>query len=369
MNHDTIHMSSDTIHIAFCTDTNYVMPTGVAMISVCENNREESICFHLVITDEGTSPDEVATKVQPLKDIAERYGKEAKVYSLKSENLKDFICSGAGYISTTAFARIFLPELLDESIHKVLYLDCDIAVDGSLRELWETSLSDACPLAAAIDANSCTQYCHFSNKDHVATTYYNSGVLLINLECWRQENLIQKTVDCAIRFKFSLLDQDVLNYLYCDRIKEIEPTYNFQILYDFKGSNSVPVDYIPLIDSCREHPIIVHYITANKPWKDEYCPRREVWEKYLNLSQWRGITYTPVVTRLDRTEIYKDLLDTYWSDPKVFQQSVGPFLRLFKAAIRLKNKAKILRLSMSPISWIASFLEKVYQYKTRNNNR
>jgi len=353
------------MHIAFCTDTNYIMPTGVAMISICENNKEEEITFHLVITDEGASPYEVDEKVKPMVEIAEKYGKEYKIYRLSSETLKEFVCSGADYISTTAFARIFLPNLLSKSIAKVLYLDCDIIVDGSLRELWNTNLDYDCPFAAAIDATCLTQYNHFENKGKKMSIYCNSGVLLINLDCWRHENLVENTIGCANEFKFPLLDQDVLNYLYYDKFLEINPTYNYQILYDFSGCSFIPKSHSTLVESIKDHPIIIHYICPNKPWKKEYCPRRVVWERYLNMSVWKGIEYASVITRFDRTAIYNDLINTYWSDPLLFQKEIQPFLRLFKTSVRLKHKSQILECCMRPISIAASFIESIYKYKTR----
>jgi len=362
-------MTSDyhMMHIAFCTDTNYIMPTGVAMISVCENNQDESICFHLVITDEGTSPDEVDEKVKPLVDIVEKYGKEYKVYRLSSETLKEFICSGADYISTTAFARMFLPRLLDNTINKVLYLDCDIIVNDSLKQLWETELANDCPLAAAIDATGLLHYGIFENKTGNLQIYFNSGVLLINLSCWRKEELTQETISCALNYNFNLLDQDVLNYLFCDRFYELSPTYNYQILYDLPDNYTVPKRQLEIVKKVYQNPVIIHYISNNKPWKQEICPRRNVWEKYLSFSIWKGIKYTPVVSCLSRTKIYSPLLDAYWADPLLFQQSVIPFIRMFNAAVKLKNKGRLMKLAMLPLTISAFFLELVYQYKKRSS--
>ena len=35
--------------IVACTDKNYVMPTGVMMYSVCVNNADEDIVFHICV--------------------------------------------------------------------------------------------------------------------------------------------------------------------------------------------------------------------------------------------------------------------------------------------------------------------------------
>lgn len=39
------------IDIAVCTDERFVMPTGVMMLSVCENNPETDIVFHIIVDD------------------------------------------------------------------------------------------------------------------------------------------------------------------------------------------------------------------------------------------------------------------------------------------------------------------------------
>ena len=42
------------MEIVACTDTHFIMPTGVMMYSVCVNNADEPITFHIVI-DKGVT--------------------------------------------------------------------------------------------------------------------------------------------------------------------------------------------------------------------------------------------------------------------------------------------------------------------------
>ena len=41
--------------IVVCIDKNYVMPCGVMIYSICENNQESGTTFHIVV-DESVSP-------------------------------------------------------------------------------------------------------------------------------------------------------------------------------------------------------------------------------------------------------------------------------------------------------------------------
>src|SRR3546814_17560015 len=45
-----------------------------------------------------------------------------------------------GHISHASYLRIFIPEILPDSVEKVLYLDCDIAVRNDIAALWNLSL-------------------------------------------------------------------------------------------------------------------------------------------------------------------------------------------------------------------------------------
>ena len=355
------------MHIAFCTDTNYIMPAGVAMVSVCENNKNIDINFHLVITDEGTSPDEVDNKVKPLLDIANSYNKQVNVYRISQKRISEFACNGANYISTTAFSRIFLPEILDSSIKKVLYLDCDLVCDGPLTDLWDIELGEDCPFGAIVDSNYASPNIHKIAEIPQDVYYINSGVLLMNLDCWRKNQYIDLCVRVALEKKFPLLDQDLLNHLFYKKIQYLPVKYNLQlpVLIDGPHSLHITLDYFDEIVTSSKKPVIIHYLSENKPWKNEKCPLREVWTKYLNMTIWKGQPLVQVVARFDRTYIYEDILSNYWSDPVVFKNEVSSYMRFFKASVKFKNKSLILK----PISFIlncfASVLEYAYRVKTQ----
>lgn len=362
-------MVDDIIHISFCTDTNYVMPTGIAMISVCENNVEENIVFHIVLTDEGRTKEEMDAKTMPLRDIALKYKKTCQFYFIDSNKLSDFECKGAEHVSIAAFARIFLPELVSSDISKILYLDCDIVVCGTLKELWHTALAKDCPFAAVVDANGGSASYRYTLQMPPHVKYFNSGVLLMNLEYWREHNLIEKSVKCASEMRFPLLDQDMLNYLFAESVKPLPVRYNFQTLFVFTPEMYWMVDY-EYVDEIRSikqgitKPIMIHYISSNKPWKDEWCPMREVWDSYMQLSPWKSQEVQSVVTRFDRCTVYNDFMDAYWSDPKLMKEILKNCIALQKIAVQMKNKWYFVKIAMIPVKIFASILRFVYGVKT-----
>lgn len=357
-------VDKSTMHIAFCTDTGYMMPCGVAIISVCENNKNTHICFHLVIT---VKKGETTDKVQPLIDIILRYHQEYKVYELGEDTISEFVCSGSSYISTTAFARIFLPNILSDNISKVIYLDGDIAVNGSLEDLWNTDIADDCPLAGIIDSCGTSVTYRDVVKMPLSLPYINSGILLMNLDVWRREGLAAKAAECATTHKFPFLDQDTLNFLLQGRIMLLPVKYNVQTLFLFNDETKWNVEYTYL-DEIREavkNPVIVHYVSANKPWLDEYCPLREIWKKYCDISEWKDVPLGRLNCRFDRSYLNKPFTDAYWSDVELMKESLLPFLRVFNAAVRLKNKKMLLRLATLPMNILSFLLERLYQFKTR----
>lgn len=55
------------MELVMCTDKNYVMPCGVMLYSICQNNQDVDITFHIVI-DESVNPSIVIhyTNSKPL---------------------------------------------------------------------------------------------------------------------------------------------------------------------------------------------------------------------------------------------------------------------------------------------------------------
>lgn len=282
----------EKIDIVACTDKGFVMPTGVMMISVCENNPETDIVFHIILDDSITTEDR-----QDLKDIVNPYtGKSVVFYHANERMQKKSFPRGKlrKTLTKTMYYRLYLTELLTQDIDKVLYLDGDAIVRHSLLPLWNTDLGENA-LAAVSDCSSGNIEYYNRLKYPYELGYFNSGVLLINLKYWREhqvlndfESYMEKHAD-AIKCH----DQDVLNVVFCEKKILVPLKYNLQNIFFKKKRNSF--DYWKLEKELLEafaDPCIVHFTTSNKPWRKYQIdphPFSSTWYKYQNMTKWRGI--------------------------------------------------------------------------------
>ena len=185
------------MNIVCCTDHNYVMPTGVMMCSVCENNHDCEVFFHVICNDDVTEEDK-----RDLTDIAHQYNNRICFHSVNIEVPSCFTIKKENqpkHITISAYYRLFLTEILPNDIEKVLYLDSDIIVRHSLHEMYNTDIKD---YAAGVvtdmgDGNlAFYNYLRYSPK----YGYFNSGVILINLSYWKEHNILQDYIDFATQY-------------------------------------------------------------------------------------------------------------------------------------------------------------------------
>ena len=161
------------VNLFYTVDDRFVPQLGAAICSVCENNREaDRIVFYAGVLEV------TQTHQAQLQELASRYGRE--IVFLPIDHLRErmgFSFDSLGW-NEVVVARLLVDRLLPESVSRVLYLDADTLVIGSLRELWETDL-EGCPLGMVAEPTAN----HARKKDLGLEnmSYFNSGVLLIDL--------------------------------------------------------------------------------------------------------------------------------------------------------------------------------------------
>ena len=119
------------------------------------------------------------------------------------------------FSSLTIFFRLFIPELFPQ-YDKAIYLDSDIVVPGDLSRLWEEPLGDclvgACADYSTLHIPQFTRYIDaYVGVDH--RNYVNSGVLLMNLDRLRKEDMAGRFLSWMEKYHFATVapDQDYFN--------------------------------------------------------------------------------------------------------------------------------------------------------------
>ena len=286
-------IKTSTMEIVCSTDNNYVMPTGVMICSLCENNHGEQIRFHIL------SSDITDANKASLERITSGYGQRIEFHKINDADLADFPIGREGqssHISSLAtYYRLFLGDILPDDIKRVIYLDGDIIVRGSLRPLWDLPM-DGCAIAGAPDtANNGVE--HYNRLLYPQSYgYFNAGVLVINLDYWRSHNVKESFFKIAREHPERLRchDQDILNDTFRTCKKRLDAKYNFQNDYLFEHQYQLlTYDIISEIDAALDNPAVIHYITGPKPWqRDCIHPYRDEFTKYRDKTQWRGMKLT-----------------------------------------------------------------------------
>ncbi len=282
--------------IVVCTDINYIMPCGIMMTSLCENNKDELITFHFIINDTVTPPFK-----EQLTKIAKFYSKEIEFITMDDNELKGLPIPLKRY-TASVYYRMFLAKILPLDIHKVLFLDGDIIIRRSLIPLWETDISDVA-IGAIPDMGDANMEFYNRLQYDSSKGYFNGGVLLINLDYWRTHDVLERLLDYLAKYpsRIVLNDQDVMNVVLQDEKRNLPLKFNMQEGYLYShNSNFEWGKYGDELNEALTTPTIIHYTHKIKPWykecphpyKDEYLKYKEmtIW-KTVPLSSYQDITH------------------------------------------------------------------------------
>lgn len=271
------------INIAICFDDNFVMPAGVLLTSICISNNKNELTFYIIsdsLSDENK---------RNLKLIVEKYKKSINFIDISLENLKDFPINLSSFTLATYY-RILLSEVLPADLHKIIYLDCDMLVVDDLLEFFNTditSFSTAITPDMFYDDERITNRLFYPVSEH----YYNAGMLLINLDYWRNNKITEKTIDFIINHKELCLahDQDAINAVLHGTIYTAPFRYNVQLDF-FKKKTKMIFSDISKINDAREaskHPCVIHFTGPSKPWKfQSYNPFESLWYYFQDKTIW-----------------------------------------------------------------------------------
>lgn len=168
------------------------------------------------------------------------------------------------------YYRLLAFQLLPDNLDRILYLDPDILVLNPIRELYETDISGYL-YAAAYHDKPITRINRIRLYPYEISAYFNSGVLLMNLELLRKE-ADEKEIYRFVEENHARLvmpDQDILNALYAKRILNLNELYynydaRFYTYYKLASNGQFDMDQI------IRKTVILHFCGKKKPWNKKY---------------------------------------------------------------------------------------------------
>ena len=237
----------------------------VSILSLLENNKNENVHIYIMSKYiEESNKDE-------LIRIVNKYWKKISFseWEIIPERFLEIL-----YVWSkrpiAMYYRWFFNRCFDIK-DRILYLDCDTIVNKNLSEFYDSDFKwnviiwhlDV-PLTA-----------YPQKKKFWLKKYINSGVLLINIDLFKEEDLYEWVINVNKRFdKVNFPDQDYINIIYKDKIKIDDKLQLISCSFYYSNYS----DYL-----------IIHTVQKPNTWWLNYCPKKieKLFNKYLEQTKWK----------------------------------------------------------------------------------
>lgn len=179
--------------------------------------------------------------------------------------------------SWATYYRLLAPEVLD--LEHFLYVDVDTLCTLDLSPLTSFAIDEfpvawvpEAPMAKAADQAVAT---YLGGKP--GDSYFNAGVMFINVENWRREQVTASAMEFLKNRKPDFWDQSALNVALYQKSKKLPPEYN--CITNMRSNWPSLKAEMPKMDR------LLHFLDYPKPWDfmGEFChPFYHLWKSELN---------------------------------------------------------------------------------------
>lgn len=322
--------NSDIAHIVYASDNKFAEILGVSLVSLFENSKDmEEI--NVYILDSGITENN-RHKLLSVCQLYYRNGVFIPATNIRKKLTMEIAIDRG---SLSQYARLFVSSDLPEDLSRVLYLDCDIVIKKSIRELWNLDLKGK-TIGALMDAFS--KYYRVNIDLEENDIMFNSGVMLIDLNKWKEQKVEDKLLK-FIKAKNGVIqqgDQGALNNVLSRDTYCFEPRFNsVTIFYDFSFKDMLTYRKPPKfygeedIKKAVENPTIIHYTTSflsKRAWV-KGCEHKYVgdWLKYKEMSPWKD-------TELwddNRPQWRQSCINIYKKLPESLSVKIAGFMQIY----------------------------------------
>lgn len=252
-------------NIVVAADRNYIGFVSVLFTSILANKKkDENIIFH-ILANNIPSPQ--------IQQIKEQIGNNSLYVYPITDFQKKLHTTLPDTIAITAYARLFLADILPETVNEVLYLDCDIIVNQSLSRIFSLDISNYA-VAGVLDTLP-----NMESKRKIGLQendpYINSGVLYINLRKWRIDQIKDHFINFLLQHNGCVHhhDQGIINAVLDKSKLIIGPEFNltsnyFTHKYNYLKKRNNPFYTYEEIERAKKNPIIIHFTEGflDRPW-------------------------------------------------------------------------------------------------------
>lgn len=276
-------------NIAFGINDAFAIGAGVCIISILKNNPSIELEFHIFSTNKLSD-----SNIRKFESIADNYATKINLHVIDTgvfSAFKGMDIFKSGHYSIDVLTRLLIPGLLAGTASKVLYLDADTVCDAPIDQLLRLELG-ANVIAARVDNTPQNE-----KKFGLApNTYFNAGVLLININAWQQLHVLDSILKVLETNRIiSLPDQDSINIVLQGKAVYLPADFHYHYFFDRPGNEIV------------SGKLFIHYLGCIKPWHGNF-PETAAFNKYWSMSPWNDYKHNwDAATRL-QLRMYARLL-------------------------------------------------------------
>lgn len=291
----------NVISVFFACDEKYVPYVSTAIASVCDNTQHP---LNIYVIDGGITEH---SKKMLTEFVALKAEASLQILTVNTNIFKDM---KVNQLSVSAFCRFLIPWVVPD-LDRAVYLDSDVMVLRDIADLFNQDLRGkalaACPdmgrepREQLLSVNK--NYISF-DKNHI---YFNSGVLVIDCQKWRENNIIDDLIALEAKYRYDMIfmDQDVLNKYFDNNYTTLSIEYNFMPhMKEVCKNGEVENITCEMVKEVEKHCRIIHFAGPIKPWESKWCFNNGEFEKF-----WYYANKTPFGAGLTACFIEKNIVN------------------------------------------------------------
>lgn len=255
-------------NLCFVINKNYIGQFKVTFNSIYLNNKNLEFNVNIISSDL-----DLSAKTEIINFVDK---KNSKVNFFDVDNSL-FVNSAhmENDSSYTTYYKLFIFEFLKD-LDKVLYLDCDMVINGDIRPLYNIKTDKLLTVVKDYEVmNSDKKYIYSLIEPR--TKYFNAGMMLFNLK--NKVVNLEEIKDFVLNHSSNLHmhDQDIFNHFFNKEALYVDSKYNYFTIYRSLFQYILPIHF--------KKGIIVHYV-GKKPWTSGYVGLyNRLYKKYYDLTK------------------------------------------------------------------------------------
>lgn len=270
---------SDKLNVSIAINEAYIPYAYVMLTSLFENNKDRDVRVYIMY---GNIQDE---SLLVFEELENKYHQEIVCLQVSSDIFPDYLPRTENW-TLEVYYRLLLQDLLPKDVHRILQLDVDIIIDGSLSNLYDRDFNNK-SLIACPDIS--VQEVGLIDKQHILFSdiindenflYFNAGVMLLNIDKLRNNISFNDFLMVAKENEGNLFaqDQDLLNLIFHGDVIYEDP-YKYNAFAKILYNKDMGYDYL------KKNVNIVHF-AGRKPWTPDSCRynSEKLWWEYAKLT-------------------------------------------------------------------------------------